>query len=86
MSRGGACGHGQVSRGRVNGRGQTLDKFWPRSRVNWGSKFLTQVTGGSIESMQPTSPCIIRPSDRGGCAHEHFGLKCAREMSVECLT
>ena len=35
-------------------------KFWSRSRVkaeNWGSKFLTLVTGGSIESMQPTSPC-----------------------------
>ena len=34
-------------------------KFWPRSRVkaeNWGSKFLTPVAGGSIESMQPTSP------------------------------
>ena len=35
-------------------------KFWPRSRVkaeNWGSKSLTPVAGGSMESTQPTSPC-----------------------------
>ena len=34
-------------------------KYWPRSRVkakNWGSKSLTPVADGSIESMQPTSP------------------------------
>ena len=37
-------------------------KFWSRSRVkadNWESKFLTPVTGGSIESMQPISPCVF---------------------------
>ena len=33
-------------------------KFWPVKAENWGSKFLT-LAGGSIESMQPTSPCPI---------------------------
>ena len=52
ISRGGACGRGQVL---VKSQGQNL--AWVKAE-NGGSKLLTLVTGGSTESMQPTSPCM----------------------------
>ena len=51
-----------ISGGRVNGRGQNLVKSQGQilaSRLKTGgSKSLTPVAGGSMESMQPTSPCF----------------------------